>query len=60
MATSVVEQKLAFVQRVCKAGNSERSPDEQSDIRDFLHLDPAYRCAHAGYALGLSALSPAS
>jgi hypothetical protein len=27
------------------------SPDEQSDIGGFLHLDPAYRCAHAGYVL---------
>src|ERR1700722_3443943 len=35
----------------CARCGSKRSPDERSDIRDFLHLDPAYRCAHAGYLL---------
>jgi hypothetical protein len=28
---------------------SERSPDERSDIRDFYSVNPACRCAHAGY-----------
>jgi hypothetical protein len=32
--------------------DDKRSPDERSDIRDFhMFLNPAYRCAHAGYLL---------
>jgi addiction module HigA family antidote len=32
--------------------SSKRSPDERSDIRGiFICVDPAYRCAHAGYSL---------
>jgi hypothetical protein len=34
---------------VSGAGCSKRSLDERSDIRDS--LNPAYRCAHAGYLL---------
>jgi hypothetical protein len=30
---------------------SQRSPDEENDIRELLSSDPAYRCAHAGYLL---------
>jgi hypothetical protein len=29
---------------------SRRSPDERSDIRDYLAVGPACRYAHAGYA----------
>jgi len=43
--------KLRYWSNEAQAGDTKLSPDEQSDIRDFLHLDPAYRCAHAGYAL---------
>jgi hypothetical protein len=30
---------------------ASRSPDERSDIRDFVRGRPACRCAHAGYGL---------
>ena len=33
--------------------NSERSPDERSDIRVSIMVRPAYRYAHAGYLLGI-------